>query len=484
MTEELARERGLTVDVEGFQRELAEQRIRARGARSTRNIATSPETLAKLAGTVSPTVFTGYDELRTASTISALVSSSEPVQSAEEQERIDIILTRTPFYAEAGGQVGDTGVIRSDTGTARVENTTRPFAGMTVHHAVVTSGFLATGDVVEAEVDAERRLHILPHHTGTHLLHKALQEVLGKEATQAGSLVAPDRLRFDFNWPRPLSDEEIREVEERINAAIWANIPVRKDVMPYEDAIAQGAMALFGEKYGDQVRVVSVGDWSKELCGGTHVESTGDIGSLLITSETGSSAGVRRIEAVAGAAAYAEVTRLREEVERSARALDTPPENLPLRAAQAAQQMRDQGRRIEQLTQRLASVEADKLVSRAESVDGFVVVADRIPADSRQYVDDTSDAVKSRLETGIVLLGTVVDGKPYFTMAVTRNLAERFPAGTILREAMQRQGEGGAGGHAEFARGGGRNVGKVSDVLEAALNLIREKVEGQRVGGV
>jgi alanyl-tRNA synthetase len=270
----------------------------------------------------------------------------------------------------------------------------------------------------------------------------------------------------------------LREVQDRINAAIWANLPVRKEIMSYDEAMSEGAMALFGEKYGDRVRVVSMGDWSRELCGGTHVDATGDIGLLIITSETGIAAGVRRIEALAGAAAYAYVNDLRETLNAVAERLETRPDALLARSEQLAREVRERERQIAALTERLASREAESLVARGLAVNGFTVVAGQISADSGEYLQATADAVKSRLSRGIVVLGSVIAGNPRYTMSVTRNLRdEGFNAGAILREAAS-QAQGRAGGSAEFANGGGGDASRMPEVLQTAVELIRRKAEG------
>lgn len=477
LTVELAAERGLRVDEQGFADALGQQRKRSQGGRKfTHNVGTPVHTYARLADDLEPTLFTGYEELVTQTDVAGIVAEGEPVGRATQGDEVEIVLTATPFYAESGGQVGDTGYIRGDNGVARVTDTQRPVATLIVHKAVMESGSLAIGDAVVAQVDTERRLHILPHHSGTHLLHQALREVLGPEATQAGSLVAPDRLRFDFRWPRPMTRDEIREVQDRINAAIWANLPVHKQIMPRDEALSDGAMALFGEKYGENVRVVSMGEWSKELCGGTHVDRTGDIGLLLITSETGIGSGIRRVEALAGAAAYAYVVDLRERLEDMAARLDSKPEALVGRAEHLVIESRERERRIEDLTRRLAAREADRLVSDGIAIDSMTVVADSISAESMDYLKSTTDAVKSKLDRGIVVLGSVVNGKGTYTMAVTRDLAgEGYSASTILKEAAR--GRGGAGGNPEFASGGG-DATKVEDVLTSAVELIRQRAEG------
>jgi alanyl-tRNA synthetase len=478
MTVELAEERGLQVDQEGFERALEEQRNRARKRAFKGTIGASPETYVELAASLPPSVFTGYEELRTTAGVGAILAEGEPVDRAKSGDEVEVILDVTPFYAEAGGQVGDTGTLRGDSGLLRVNDTQRPYSAFIVHRTTVEEGSIAVGDQVQAEVSAERRLHILPHHSGTHLLHKALQEVLGSEATQAGSLVAPDRLRFDFTWPRALTREETGEVQDRVNAAIWANLPVRKEIMPYDEAIRKGAMALFDQKYGELVRVVSIGDWSKELCGGTHVDATGDIGLLIITSETGIGGGVRRIEALAGAAAYAWLNDIREQLREAAAALDTRPDMVVSRAIQIVSQVREQEKQIAVLTRQLAEKEADSLVALAPKNGPVDVISARISAESVDYVKAVSDAVKSRLDRGAVVLGAVIDEGPKFTLAVTRKLRDQgYDAKAILRQAAREVGIGGAGGTPDFAQGGGSDAAKLDALLRTTVDLIRRKAE-------
>jgi alanyl-tRNA synthetase len=479
MTAELARERGLSVDEAGFAEALRAQQQRASGRRFSRAIGTSPETFVRLAETIGPTIFTGYDELRTTSEVVALLAEGHPASRAEAGDEVEVILSSTPFYAESGGQVGDTGAIESDGALLRVTDTQRPYQSLIVHSVVVERRAIAVGDIVVAEVDAERRLHILPHHSGTHLIHQALQEVLGPDAKQAGSLVAPDRLRFDFTWPEPVSADDLREVQDRVNAAIWANLPVGLEVKSYDEAIAEGATALFGEKYGDFVRVVSIGDWSKELCGGTHVDATGDIGLLVIASETGIGSGVRRIEALAGAAAYTYVNGLRDHIAASAEALGTPPQNLVKRAEQVMEQARKDEKRLQHLTHQLAVLQADRLVQGAISVGGVSVVVDRITTDGADYLEVATDQVKARLERGIVVFGAVVGDKAAYSIGVTKNLHdEGFSAGALLKEALQESHAGKGGGRPWFARGGGEDASKIDEFLRTAVEVIRRKAEG------
>lgn len=475
LTKELAGERRLSVDEAGFAAELREQRERARAGRKGQAVEGTPETYIAVGAQVPPTVFTGYEELATTANVAALIAGDAPVGQVREGEDVEIVLTATPFYAESGGQVGDTGLIRGGSGTARVLDTQRPHGSIVIHRARILEGSMTVGDVVEATVDTERRLHILPHHSGTHLLHKALQEVLGPEATQAGSLVAPDRLRFDFRWPRALTPDEIQDVQDRVNAAIWANLPVRKEIKPLADAVREGAMSLFGEKYGSEVRVITMGEWSKELCGGTHVNATGDIGLFLITAESGVGSGIRRIEAVAGAAAYRYVQQTRETVQEAASLLETQPDDLPARARHLLTEQRALQRRLEEMTGRLAQREAEDLVRDGLPVDGFMVVADRVSVENGDQLKATTDAVRDHLESGIVVLGSVVNGKAQYVMAVTRNLTgSGYGANQLLREAAQRARAGGAGGTPEFATGGG-SPERLDDVLRTAVEIIKEK---------
>jgi alanyl-tRNA synthetase len=478
LTRELAEERGLVVDEAGFAAALTQQRDQSSSKRKQQAIGTSPETYSQLAGTVPSTVFTGYDELQTSAEVLAILSGGEAVTRAEAGDRVELLFDRTPFYAESGGQVGDTGAVRGDGSLATVLDTQRPYTGFIAHSVQVESGAINVGDVVHAEVDTERRLHILPHHSGTHLLHKALQEVLGPEATQAGSLVDPHRLRFDFRWPRPMTADEVREVQDRVNAAIWANLPVRREIMSYADALAEGAMALFGEKYGDTVRVVKMGEWSKELCGGTHVDATGDIGLLIIVSESGIGSGIRRIEALAGAAAYAYVNDLREQLTAVASALGTRTDSLLTRVETLTQQVREGEHRVEALSRKLADAEAERLVRRAIAVDGVSVVAEQITADEGAYLTDVIDAVKSRLDRGIVVLAAQVKGTPQFKLSVPRALSsEGYNARDLLREAATRVGLK-AGGTSELGQGGGGDSAAIPQLLENVVELVRQKAEG------
>lgn len=478
LTEELARERDLTVDRQSFDRALGQQRDRAREVhRASQKVETPLETYLRVAAEVGQTTFTGYDELQTSTEVLALIVGGQTVQRVEEGGEVQVVLAATPFYAESGGQVGDQGVIRGGSALVRVTDTQRPVAGLYVHTGVVESGVIEQGDAVVAEVDVERRLHVVPHHSATHLLHKALQEVLGPEATQAGSLVAPDRLRFDFRWPRPMTEDEIADVQDRINAAVWANLPVETGIETYDQAIAEGAMALFGEKYGDQVRVVRMGDWSKELCGGTHVNATGDIGLVILTGETGTGSGIRRVEALAGAAAYRYVGQLRQEIEEVSSVLETRPETLLQKARQVMSDLRGAERRVQALSQQLAERQAETLVQAGLSVDGMTVVAGRVQADSMESLKAITDAVKSRLNRGAVVLGTVVDGKAAFTMAVTPTLpGEGIKAGDVLRAAAQQAGAR-AGGRPEFAQGGGADASSIDGVLHNAVELIKTRAQ-------
>ncbi|HEX6970789.1 MAG TPA: alanine--tRNA ligase, partial [Limnochordia bacterium] len=372
---EIAREAGLSVDLEGFEREMASQRARARAARRAEGyLGADAERYTALAHHASR--FVGYDDLQAEGKIIGLLREGEPAVSAKAGDRVDLVLDVTPFYAEGGGQVGDRGTLRTPTGEVEVQDAQRIGESAIVHVGRVRAGEVAIGQSVVCAVDRAGREAAQRHHTGTHLLHRALHEVVGRHARQAGSLVAPDRLRFDFTHAKPLDADELARIEREVNAHIIANLPVTAEEMDYDAAIASGAMALFGEKYGDRVRVVSVGDYSRELCGGTHVRHSGELGLFKIVSETGVAAGVRRIEAVAGLAALAHIGEEEAWLHGMAERLGVPARDVPAQLEKLQAQLRELSRTVEALRGQLASSKADTLVDQAETFgDVRVVVA-------------------------------------------------------------------------------------------------------------
>ncbi len=478
LIEEIAADNELKVDRAGFEKALDEQKTRGRMGRSTVAHPEHLENLVTLSERIAPTVFTGYTEAETDGTVVGLISKGRLEERAVAGDEVEIVLDRTPFYAESGGQVGDRGIITGPRGRVEVTDTQRPYGGISVHFGRVAEGEIQLGDEVQSRVDVRRRGDIRPHHSATHLLHLALHETLGPEATQAGSLVAPDRLRFDFRWSEPVTEVQLERIQDRINQLVFEDEPVTTRELSYDDAVAEGAMALFGEKYGDVVRVVSMGP-SKELCGGTHVSETLEIGPVVILSESGIGAGIRRIEALAGRAAYRHFQESEQALKQAATALGTSPQRLVERAAEVSDQLKTAERRVTQLSRRLIGKQAAEIAGRAENLDGAEtpgrLIVQRVDVDSADDLRQLTATTLQSLASGVVVMGSVVEGKPQFAAAVSRDLtALGYSARSIAQKVGQAVG-GGAGGGEEFAQGGGRNASGLDDGLTKAAEFIRTR---------
>ena len=437
------------------------------------------ENLVTLSERVGHTAFVGYTQNEVEANILGLVVEGRLQEQASTGVEVEIVLDRTPFYAESGGQVGDTGTIRGPRGLIDVLDTQRPYGGIVVHKGRVTEGQITVGEHITAAIDSVRRAAIRPHHSGTHLLHLALHEILGPEATQAGSLVAPDRLRFDFRWPRQVTPKELKRIQERMNELVFEDDPVFTRELSYAEAVEEGAMALFGEKYGDMVRVVSMGP-SKELCGGTHVAETIDIGPMVIISESGIGAGIRRIEALAGRAAYEHFRHSEEAVATVAETLGTTPERLGQRAQEVVEQLKASERRITQLSRQLTTRRALEVASLAEHLNGdgnpWLLVVQKVDADSPDDLHQLALATVKTMGSGIVVMGAVIGDKPQFAAAVSADMESR---GYNARQIAQKVGQavaGGAGGSAAFAQGGGRNREGLDNGLREAEAFVRGSV--------
>ncbi|BAD40985.1 alanine--tRNA ligase [Symbiobacterium thermophilum] len=456
---DVAREQGFTVDEQGYQAAMAEQRARARAARDVSYITEVQSRIAGHLEGVAPTRFVGYTELAGEGRVLAVFDQEGNATGAGEGSSVIIVLDRTPFYAEGGGQVGDTGQIVAPGLRVEVEDCRKLPSGHHLHYGTVQEGFLEVGQQVEARVDARKRKDTQKNHTATHLLHKALREVLGTHVQQAGSLVAPDRLRFDFTHTGPMTPEQIAAVEEMINAEIEAAEPVTWTEMPLDEARALGAMALFGEKYGEIVRVVSVGDgWSRELCGGCHVSNTSEVQYFKILSESGIGGGVRRIEAVTGPGV------IRHLEEAQARAVEAQE--------QLRSRMKEMEKELEQLRAKLAASQTDSLVERAQEVGGVKVVAGTAPVATMEDLRNMTDAIRAKLGSGVVVLGAVTsEGKVNLVAAVTKDLAGRVHAGNLIREVARICG-GGGGGRPDMATAGGKNPERLGEALNAVPGLV------------
>jgi alanyl-tRNA synthetase len=476
LTEDIAFEQGFTVDRKGFEEALNEQRERARAARKDVTSMHVQSNVFEELGELQAT-FVGYTELATAAKVLAILKDGQPVETAEEGDVIELILDRTPFYAESGGQVADKGIISvGDKAQIQVLDVQKAPNGYHMHKAKVIAGVVEVLDTAEAVIDAEKRADITKNHTATHLLHKALREVLGEHVAQAGSLVEAERLRFDFSHLGAMTPEEIREVERRVNEQIWANQPVMIREMPIEEAKAMGAMALFGEKYGDVVRVVQAGDYSIELCGGCHVRSTGEIGMFKILSESSIASGVRRIEAVTGRGAYKFVQQQTELLEEAAERLKANVNDLPSRIEHLQATVKELNKEIESLKGKLASYEVKALIDKVQEVEGIRYVAAALEGLDMDGLRAVAEDLRNRLESGVIVVGTAGEGKVNFVAAVTKDLvAKGLQAGKIVKEVATIAG-GGGGGRPELAQAGGKDPSKLKDAIAKVADILKSQL--------
>ncbi len=469
LTADILRDQGLTVDLEGFDREMAKQQEASRQAHR----ASVSQALASQADARSlpASVFRGYETLAVEAPVAALLDTTwKRVERAVQGQSVLLVAPETPFYAEGGGQVGDTGVVVGPSGRGRVTDATSPSKGVTVHHVTVEEGTLAEGDLVRLEVDRRHRIGAMANHTGTHLLHAALRKVLGPHATQAGSLVAPDRLRFDFTHFAPLTEAQKGEIEEMVNLVVVEDRPVAHLELPFDEAKKRGAIGLFDEKYGATVRVIDVEDFSLELCGGTHVRRTGQIGFFKILSDTGLASGVRRIEAIAGPEALRVVRRWERELAEAAAALKARPEELVDRIARLQQRQKDLEKQLEQARRGKAVAAADPL-EQARPVAGTTLLAARVDVADAKALRELADELKARLRSGVVVLGSASDGKAMLVASLTRDLADRFDAGAIVKEIAPVVG-GSGGGRRDMAQAGGTKPEALDDALARVEGIL------------
>jgi len=469
LTTEIAADRGFSVDLAGFEREMEKQRERAQAAQKFKvKVITGKPNLS-----ITDVKFVGYDSLKHRSLISGLVVE-QPVNTISRGQTAGIILSETPFYGEMGGQVGDTGQIRSPAGRFLVTNTVRVPPDIIVHQGKVVEGYLSAGDEVEAIVDRERRLDIARNHTATHLLQSALRQVLGEHVQQRGSLVAPDRLRFDFSHLTALTQRQIAEVNRIVNEKIRQNLKVYDEALPYKKAIEEGAIALFDEKYGDVVRVVEIGEprISAELCGGTHVTSTGEIGLFQIISESSIGAGLRRIEAVAGRGAEAFIDQRLSDLQQIAQSLGASPEETQDKVSSLVAELEKERRQSLALERELAKRIAESLLTQAEVINGVTVLAARVPSLPMPSLREMGDLLRDRLRSAVIVLGTVYEDKPAFLAAVTPDLvAKGYDAGEIVKQVARVTG-GSGGGKARLGQAGGKDKEKLDEALQLVKSLI------------
>jgi alanyl-tRNA synthetase len=491
LTQKIAAEQGMSVDVAGFDAAMEEQRARSRAAAQFKRDIDAEVWSGR---DLPATEFTGYGELAGEGRILALVAEGDDVSRAEAGQQVQIVLDCTPFYAEAGGQVGDTGTLTGAGGRVRVEDTQRPLPGITVHYGVVEQGALQASETVRAEVDASRRSDIQRNHTATHLLHRALRDVVGEHAAQAGSLVAPDRLRFDFTHTRQVTPEQLHAIEQRINAWIRADGSVSWDVTDYKTAIERGAIALFGEKYGDQVRMVHItrngtlaaeeaevaSRDSIELCGGTHVAHTGQIGFARIVNESSIGSGLRRIEMLTGRGAETWVDTQLATLQNLSARLGVPSTQVVDRLDALLAEQKDRQGELDTLRSRLIRGETEKLLDGVLDVAGVSLVVAQVENADAGRLREMGDWLRDKLGSGIVVLASVVNDKPQLLTMISHDLVKHgYHAGNMVRALAQIVG-GGGGGRPDMAQAGGRDASKLALALDRVPELVTE--QGSKAG--
>ncbi|MCC2962066.1 alanine--tRNA ligase [Massilia sp. IC2-278] len=466
LTADICRERNVTLDEEGFNAAMEQQKKTARAAGKFKMA-------AKVEYAGDKTKFVGYESLVHNTHVLALYSEGVSVQELKEGQEGIVVLDTTPFYAESGGQVGDHGMIASGVGQFEVEDTLKIQADVFGHHGVLRSGSLKVGDTVDAQVDQAKRARTIRNHSATHLMHKALREVLGGHVQQKGSLVDPDKTRFDFSHNAPVTQEQIAQVEQIVNREILENHATQAQHMSFDDAVKHGAMALFGEKYGDEVRVLDIGS-SKELCGGVHVTRTGDIGLFKIVSEGGVAAGIRRIEAVTGEGALAWVQATNAKLLAAASALKTGPDELPSRIAQVQDQVKVLEKEVAALKSKLAAGQGDELLNQAVDVNGIKVLAATMEGADVATLREAMDKLKDKLGTAAIVLASVIDGKVSLIAGVTKDATGKVKAGELVNFVAQQVG-GKGGGRPDMAQAGGTDPAGLPQALAGVAGWVGER---------
>ena len=482
LTEDIAKDSGLAVDSAGFNRAMEVQKERARASwkgSGEEGIKSIYRDIAhKIKGTQSLSkpqrdMFIGYDTLESEGTVLLLIKGNDMVKSASEGEQVEIVFDKTPFYGESGGQVGDTGKIWNDDVHIDVTDTKKPLQNLIIHNCIVKEGNIKVGDVITISVSNEKRRATALNHSATHLLHTALRDVLGDHVKQAGSLVAPDRLRFDYTHFSAAALKELRRVEEIVNQKIRENYPVETSVTELEEAIKKGATALFGEKYGEEVRIVKMGDYSMELCGGTHVRATGDIGLFKIVHEGSVASGIRRIEALTGEGAYKYVRKEEDSLLEIREVLKSPPQEELTKLKKIMDRNKELERELQKQKEKITKDMSGDTVSEIKSIKGINVISKNLGnfdiKDLRTFVDST----KVRIKSGVVVVGAVTDGKVSLVAGVTKDLTSKLNAGEIIKQTAVIV-DGSGGGRADMAQAGGKNPAKLSEALEKVYEIVEK----------
>ncbi|WP_369681987.1 alanine--tRNA ligase [Malonomonas rubra] len=473
LTADIVEKDGYSLDEKGFEVCMEEQRKKAREHWKGSGEEAVLAIYKKLADEGIKTTFSGYEKSEDVGSVLALIKDGELVEEAVCGETVEVIISTTPCYGESGGQVGDTGIITTADASLRVIDTKKPLENLFSHVCEVVTGAIAKGAQATIQIDAERRQKIVLNHTATHLLQAAMQKILGDHIKQAGSLVTPDRLRFDFTHFSPVTTVEIIKIEEEVNKQIRLNAAVKSEVMSADAAQAAGAMALFGEKYGDEVRVISVGDYSMELCGGTHTSAAGDIGLFRILSEGGIAAGVRRIEAVTGEGALAQVHQQQQTLQRLAGLVKSDPQQLEIRLQKLLEQQKELEREVEQLQAKANADKSGELINQAQEVDGVKLLAAKVDSIDGKGLREFSDQLRDKLGSGVLVLASTEGGKVALLVAVTKDLTNKVKAGELIKPLAAIVG-GRGGGKPELAQAGGADIDKVEALLQAAPEQLQQ----------
>jgi alanyl-tRNA synthetase len=480
LTKTIAAAHGFAVEMDGFEAEMEKQRERAKAAQkhgvSGNATVTMESNMEWKKGSPLP-AFTGYEKTKAQASILALLSEGESVGVVNEGQEASLVLDATPFYAEMGGQIGDAGEITGKSGRFAVMDTVKTTLGIIVHRGKMLSGTLSTEEIVEAEVDAERRLDISRNHTATHILQYALRQVLGKQVQQRGSLVTPDRLRFDFSHLIAMLPEEIQKVQQIVNHHIRENLPVYAEEMAYQKAVEQGATALFDEKYGDKVRGLKIGKppVSFELCGGTHISATGQIGAFHIISESSVGSGLRRIEAVTGRGAEAHFAKLTQDWQEIAKSIGATSENLKEKVADTVNAFETEKKQRLAIEKELAHKIAESIVLQRSPINEVPFISEHISSVSTQGLMQITDYLRERYKSAVIVLGTIYDDKLSFLANVSNDLvAKGYNAGNIVREVAKVTG-GSGGGKPTMAQAGGKDKTKIDEALQLVKTLVAQQ---------
>ena len=474
LTQIVAGEKGFSVDESEFENAMKEQKERGRAAWQTSGGIFQTGIYNEILREYGPTTFSGYDNTELDSQIIAIVKGEELLSVAKEGDEVEIVLNETPFYGEIGGQIGDTGWFTENGTRIQVIDSIRPIPDIITHRCKVISGSISSGDKILVSIDVERRHKIAVNHTATHILHSALRQVLGKHVAQAGSLVAPDRLRFDFNHYEAVPEDKLKEIEQLVNEHIRENTPVRIEETSLQEAKAKGATALFGEKYGERVRVIGLDDYSMELCGGTHLKATGEIGQFKIISEGSIAAGVRRLEAITGESAYLYERQLSDQVMEIADLLKVRPNEVAQKVLSLIQQNKELEKELMKLQQKTAQLNIADLLEKVVTVDGIRLLADSVDNIDRNALRSLVDDLKVKIGSGVILLGASIDGKVSLIAGVTDDLIKRgLRADGIIRKVAEVAG-GSGGGRADLAQAGAKDPSKISEAIAATPGIIAE----------